>query len=161
MSWAGGSALTLGEDQLQRRLALYSASVSLWIHQDNLLWSRLHLIIAIQAIAFTAFFALPRQAFWKVPQSHSSIMFIAALSTMPVLYFIWKDMQDRDDNVKVNNALEANIFPRDMWTLLDRRHPKDHLVKLPCGVGKSVCILTFIVGFILGADLCLAFRFWL
>jgi len=98
---------------------LYGALVAHQLHQDNLLWSRTQLIIAIQSGILVAGFIL--RECWL----GTIIMMLGAFFSFGVLCLMLKDEADRKVNQPVMDKLADRLVPMDI-----KKELNDELKKL-------------------------------
>ena len=98
---------------------LYQALVQHRIHQDQLLWSRVQIIHAIQAAVLAGGFALH-----FAPVSSllgGSLIVIGGLLTLGMFFLVVGDYADMKVNVRIMNKLAGRLLPRNIpgpirWT---------------------------------------------
>jgi hypothetical protein len=84
---------------------LYSTLVSFYIYQDQLMFSRIELIIVVQGAVFVAGYGF--RSGWLGPV----IMAFGVLFTCAIGLLIGKDIRDRDVNVKLMVKLSSDLVP--------------------------------------------------
>lgn len=84
---------------------LYSALMSHYLHQDNLLWSRVQILIAVQGAILVAGFSL--RGHWL----SSAIMLLGALLTSLVMILVFLDQTVRDSNLAILDKLAEKFLP--------------------------------------------------
>lgn len=87
---------------------LYRALISHQTHQDRLLWSRVQLLIAVQAGVLVAGFSL--REYWQ----GTIIMILGAVFTFGVYSLMLKDEADRDINQLLMDKLAERLVPKDI-----------------------------------------------
>ena len=86
--------------------ALYQALVSLWIHQDQLLWSRLQTLLALNVVVLAAGYAA------RPPLLGAVVLFVGFLLNLLALGLVSKDKEDRNVNLEdVLDHLKKELHP--------------------------------------------------
>jgi hypothetical protein len=93
---------------------LYRALVSLYVHQDRLLWGRIQLLIAIQGAVIASGYVTRHS--WIGP----AVMFAGAFLTLVTLRLAYKDSLDRDVNLELMDELGRNLVPSAVVQKLSR-----------------------------------------
>jgi hypothetical protein len=87
---------------------LYRSVLSMALHQDRLLWSRVQLLIAVQGAVLAGSYAL--RASWLAP----AILGFGAALTLLLISLVEKDQLDRDVNQKLLDELGSRCLPEDL-----------------------------------------------
>ncbi len=82
----------------------YSTLMAFYLHQDHLMWSRVHFLIGIHAAVFVGIFI--QRGNWIGP----AIAFFAALMTLLIMIIMLVDQWVRDQNVPLIKAVEAELL---------------------------------------------------
>ena len=130
---------------------LYREAISMWKHQDKLLWTRVHLLVAIQAVDFAAVFSTNLLRMRITINLLSVVMFFAAILAIPVLYLAWLDVRHRDGHVDLKDRVENILFDQRIREQL-RIGPNGFLIRLPRGLGKGYMTLIAIGAFFVLID---------
>ncbi len=88
--------------------ALYSALISMKIHQDNLLWSRVQILIAIQGAVITGSY------FLRTTWISYLLLLNGIFLTILLIFLVSKDQNDRDSNNDLVNELGIKLIPKDI-----------------------------------------------
>ncbi len=133
---------------------LYSTLMAFYVHQDRLMWSRVHFLIAVHVAVLAG--GLTQADNWVGP----AIMLLGALITCLITVIMLVDQAVRDKNVPMMEKIEDELVPKRIKNELSQEGKADRVqlsVKLPPWATRL--IVGSVLGVFLGIDIVVAYLF--
>jgi len=129
---------------------LYSTWMAFYLHQDRLMWSRVHFLIAIHTAVFAGIF-LQRDN-WLGP----AIALFAAFMTLLISIIMLVDLGVRDLNVPLIKEIEGKLLSQK----IKKKFPDAFQLsgRLPSWATHAIIESTLMAFFVI--DVIIAFLFW-
>ncbi len=137
-------------NQTDNRLCcLYQSLVQHRIHQDQLIWSRVQIIHAVEAGILAGGYAL--NSIWENPLFAGLLLIIGGVLTLFLFFLVKRDYADHMVNATIVDELAERLLPSDMkeqnltvrWTA-ERRGLRGHHMIYTSVIGFTV--LDFVLG---------------